>query len=169
MPTILLPRNINEIKKQLSKDDRVVVTTCSMCPEKCGIKVRETVKDIAKSAKVVGVIKFPTGCNAGFVEEYKERFLGMNPTAVVVLDCDGAALAQKWLYPQMKVVKGCTSVGFGYGDPEGGFIECAWPFAGHEKYKGMRIKLYEGSILREGSEDYPEQWIKHGTKFAGGA
>lgn len=168
MPTILLTRDIAEIKKELSKDDRVVVTTCSMCPEKCGIRINEPMRELAKFVKVVGAIKFPTGCNAGFVEEYKDRFLDMKPSAVVVFDCDAAVFALRWLYPQLKVVKGCTSVGFGYGDPKNGFIECAWPFEGFENYRGMRLKLYEGGIVREGGENNPEPWIKQGTQFVGG-
>lgn len=153
MPTILLPRNLKEIKNELSKDDRVVITTCTNCPEKCGIKVFETAKQLAREVKVVGILKYPTGCNASFVEEYKERLLRMNPTALVVMDCNAAALSHKFLYPQLKIFKGCISVGFGVADPKAGYIECLWPFPGYEKHQGLRIKLYDGTIIKEGGKE----------------
>lgn len=164
MPSILLPRDTKEIKKELARDDRVVVTSCTMCPEKAGIKLPAIMKDIAKWAKVVGFLKYPTGCKADFVEEFRERLLGMKPTALVVVDCTAAVAAHKYLYPQLKVIQGCITIGCGYGDPKSGFIECAFPFEGYEKYQGLRIKLYTGEIIREGVGNAQEPSVKKGGK-----
>lgn len=150
MPTILVSKDIKEIKNALSKDDRVVVTTCASCPEKCGIKVPEIVNQLAKEFKIAGVLKYPVACNVTYVEAYKERLARMNPTVMVLLDCDAAALSHKILYPDLKVVKGVTTLGFAFADPDEGYAEVILPFPGNEKYEGMRLKLYDGEIIREG-------------------
>ncbi len=153
MPTVLLPRSLDEIKKELSPTDRIVITTCSMCPEKCGIKVREIAQALSREYKIVGIIRYPVGCEADYVEEYKYKLLSKNPTTVLVMDCDAAVKSHQILYPNLKIVKGCISVGFGVSDPKEGYIECVFPYPGMEKYKGLRIKLYDGTILRKGGEE----------------
>lgn len=152
MPLILLPKEYDEIEKQFDPTDRVVVTTCAMCPVESGVykKVREYAKKLSHKCKVVDIIEYPSGCIRNFLEEYKRRVLSRNPTAILVMDCDLAVELHKMLYPNLKVVGGLKTIGLGRIDPEERVFELVVPFKGMENYRGLKLRLFEGDIIEGG-------------------
>ena len=149
---ILLPRRIGELKKELEPGDRIVITTCSVCPEECGVRVKSIARELSREYSVVGFVRYPVSCIMDYVEEFKPRVASRNPTALVVMACTAAVKAHEKLYPNLKVVEGCVTVGVGAQDPSGEYLECIIPCRGMEEYRGLRIKMYNGEVVWGGGE-----------------
>ncbi len=155
MVNIVKPVSYEDIKSQLSKDDRIAVVTCNSCPRFCGAggvgKVDELARKLRKDGYIVtDQMVLVAAClndhvmNARFSEGI---------TAVVVLACEAGWSSVKQRFREKNVIQGTNSMGLVCIDREKGVEKLMMPYRDYEDCLGNEYHLLTGELQEENVMD----------------
>ncbi|RLF49554.1 MAG: hypothetical protein DRN20_01795 [Thermoplasmata archaeon] len=146
----LLSKSYEDLKKEITKNDRIVVWTCNNCIRFCGIGGRDKAKELADLLKkdgynVIHIETIGTSCVIDLVEERKRHRatagIFANATAIIPLACEDGYEAVKYVFNDKKVVKVTKTLGLGVLTTDGAVLTAPFEDTGlKETDKGYRLR-----------------------------
>ncbi|MFQ6123672.1 MAG: hypothetical protein ACE5R6_03575 [Candidatus Heimdallarchaeota archaeon] len=141
----------NELKGQLSKDDKIVIWTCNLCIRFCGVGGETVANDLAAKLKddgfnVLHVETIGYGCHLGLVRnrtrEVITKGIFEQANAFIVLSCTDGFEKVERVFRKKKVIQASATVGIGAYSSETG-MRLVNPFADtglKASVKGISLK-----------------------------
>ena len=153
----------DELKRNLSHDDKIVLWSCDTCVKHCGIAGMEKMTTLADMLKEDGytVIKkelISESCQINLTKKHKaaQEHIFNNATAIITLTCELGYQCVKAVFPEKKVVGTAKTFGSGnFSNRKGPILTSPLPTTGLElNPEGYTLKnLVESFNLHQGFFD----------------
>ncbi len=112
----------DDLKNQLSKDDKIVINSCNTCIKSCGIGGLQnmTVLEnmlLADGYNVLGIDLISIGCSLNLVEyhrqDIKKKEMYDEATVIITLICEDGYEGMKYVFKDKKVISITKTLGTG--------------------------------------------------------
>ncbi|PLX30075.1 MAG: hypothetical protein C0604_09625 [Clostridiales bacterium] len=112
----------DDLKKQLSKDDKIVINSCSSCIVACGVggtSKMETLENMLKADgyNVIGKDLISIGCTLNLVEKHrkdiKKKDMYDEATVIIPLICENGLKGIEHVFSDKKVIRIAKTLGTG--------------------------------------------------------
>jgi len=142
-------KSYDDLKKQLSKDDKIVIISCNTCVVACGVGGSQALETLSQMLKadgyqVIGKDLISIGCTLTLVENHRsdpnKRDMYDASTVIIPLICENGLQCVKKVFNDKKILTVLTTVGTGNFTMDNGVV-LTHPF--------------ESTSLAQSDEGYP--------------
>jgi len=134
------PLPLNEVEKNLSKEDKIAIIACNGCVRTYGVGGFEGAKKLAESLRkdgynVVKIIVITYNCTEAYVMRIR-REIPSDVNVLLSLSCTAGYSSISRMFPNKKVVKTTENVGLISIEDDRKMFEVTFPFEKFKDYKG---------------------------------
>lgn len=139
------------IKSQLSKNDRIAVITCNSCVRFCGTGGVDKMEMLASKLRKDGYVVSDeiTVVAACLHDHVRNARLSGGVTAAIVLACEAGWASVKLRLKDKKVIKATKTMGLVIVDREKGVEKLMMPYEDFKDQAGKEFKLLTGEPLEQ--------------------
>lgn len=121
----------DELKSQLSKDDKITIISCNSCVVTCGIGGKDKLDTLSRMLKadgynVLGTDLISIGCTINLVQQHRKDLTKKDmydeSTVIIPLICENGIKAVESVFADKKVVKIARTLGTGNATADRGVI-----------------------------------------------
>jgi hypothetical protein len=155
MVNLTLPVPYEELKDQLSKDDRIAVITCNSCVRFCGTGGVAKMEELANKLRRDGYVVSDEVTLVGVClnDHVRNTRISEGVTAAIVLACEAGWSSVKQRFREENVIRGTKTAGLVCVDREKGVEKLMMPYKDFEDLVGNEYRLLTGKLQEENVMD----------------